>query len=114
MSKKSKQTKVLQDNVSEEQLVSAEQKTVQTQNVKQMADQKKKDKTKKKEKKPNVIGKKLKEVGSELKKVSWPSFSKVVKQTSVVFAVVLIFTAVLLGIDKLLGELFKLLISSLS
>lgn len=110
MSKKS--TNGLQEQTSSN--VVEDKATLQPQNVKQMADNKKKDKTKKKEKKPNVIGKKLKEVGSELKKVSWPSFSKVVKQTGVVFAVVLIFTAVLLGIDKLLGELFKLLISSLA
>ena len=101
MSKKSNQNEVV------------ENQTTPMENVKQVADKKKENK-KKKEKKPNVAKKKLKEIGSELKKVSWPSFSKVVKQTGVVFAVVLIFTAVLLGIDKLLGELFKLLISSLS
>ena len=51
-----------------------------------------------KNKKPNVfvrIGRKLKEVFSELKKVSWPSFDKIVKQTAVVLGVVLMFMIVL-------------------
>ncbi len=37
------------------------------------------------------IGRKLKEMWSELKSVSWPTFPKVVKQTGVVIAVVLVF-----------------------
>lgn len=111
MSKKSNQTKVAEEQKPSQTQAVGEKLTSQTQ---KQADTKKKDKFKKKEKKPNVVGKKLKEVGSELKKVSWPSFPKVVKQTGVVIAVVLIFTLVLLGVDKLLGELFKLLISGLS
>lgn len=46
------------------------------------------------EKKPNIfkrMGRKIKEVFSELKKVTWPSFGKVVKTTGVVIAVVLFF-----------------------
>ena len=75
----------------------------------------KKDKknTKKKEKKDNLFkktGKRLKETNSELKKVTWPKFGKVVKQTGVVISIVLIFAVVLLGIDKLLEFLFGLLI----
>ena len=57
-----------------------------------------------------TIGKKLNETRSELKKVTWPSFSKVVKQTGVVIGMVLIFTVVLFGIDQLLGFLFNLLV----
>ena len=34
---------------------------------------------------------KIKEVWSELKKITWPSFGKVLKQTGVVLAVVLVF-----------------------
>ena len=67
---------------------------------------------KKKEKKQNVLVKKVKEVLSELKKVSWPSFGKVVKQTGVVIAVVIIFTVILFGIERLLAFLFELLMSS--
>jgi preprotein translocase subunit SecE len=72
-----------------------------------------KKKAKKKDKKPSVIVKKTKEIGSELKKISWPSFAKVVKNTGVVLVVVLMFTLVLLGIDRLLFWLFYLLTSGL-
>ena len=67
-----------------------------------------------KNKKPNVFkrfGKKCKEVFSELKKVSWPSASKVVKQTGVVLGVVLVFAVLITLIDLGLGELLKLLTS---
>ncbi len=46
---------------------------------------------------------KAKETVSELKKVSWPSFGKVVKQTLVVLGMVIFFTVVLFAIDQLLG-----------
>ncbi len=65
-----------------------------------------------KNKKPNIfvrIGKKLKEVFSEIKKVSWPSFGKVVKQTGVVIGVVLFFMVIIILIDLGLSELLNLL-----
>lgn len=83
------------------------------QSVKELKDSKVKS-TKKKEKKPNLIVRKIKETGSELKKVSWPSFPTVVKKTGVVIAVVLIFLVIVFGIDRLLSILFDLLTSSLS
>ena len=58
---------------------------------------KKKDKAKK----PNKVAKALKDTGNELKKVSWPKFGTVVKQTGVVLVVVLVFTLVLFGFDRL-------------
>ncbi len=58
------------------------------------------------------IGKRIKETTSELKKVSWPTFGKVVKATSVVIVVVLFFTVVLFGIDYVLKLLFNLLTGS--
>ena len=58
---------------------------------------KKKDKAKK----PNKVAKALKDTGNELKKVSWPKFGSVVKQTGVVLVVVLVFTLVLFGFDRL-------------
>lgn len=64
------------------------------------------------EKKPNVfvrMGRKIKEVFSELKRVSWPSFGKVVKATCVVLVVVLIFTVVVTGINFGLQKLLELL-----
>ena len=54
---------------------------------------------------------KLKEAWSELKKVTWPGFSSVVKKTGVVIVVVLIFTVVIFGIDYLLGLLYNLFMS---
>ena len=63
-------------------------------------------------KKPNIfvrMGRKIKEVFSELKKVTWPSFGKVVKATGVVIAAVvaflIVFTAINYGLNTLLGLL---------
>ena len=55
------------------------------------------------------MGRKLKEVFSELKKVSWPSFNKIVKQTAVVLGVVLLFMIVITLMDLGLGALLQLL-----
>ena len=69
----------------------------------------KKDKKKKKEK--SNKSNKAKEMASELKKVTWPSFTTVLTKTGVVLAVVLFFFAVLFGIDYLLSLLYELLTS---
>ena len=73
-------------------------------------------KSKKAEKKPNFfvrIGRwfkeKFKGMWSELKKVTWPSFGKVVKNTGIVLVVVLIFGVVIAGIDVGLQALLNLL-----
>ena len=60
-----------------------------------------------KEKKPG-IGKKLKDTFSELKRVTWPTFPKVVKATGVVLVVVLIFTVIVTGINFGLQSLLDL------
>ncbi len=60
-------------------------------------------------KKPNKILKSLKDTNSELKKVTWPKFSQVVKQTGIVLVVVIIFTVVLFGLDRLCSWLTGLL-----
>lgn len=73
--------------------------------------QKEVKKTKKKNDKPNFfkrIGMKTKDVFSELKKVSWPSFSKVVKKTGIVLVVVLIFLIVITAFDYGLLQLLQL------
>ena len=60
-------------------------------------------------KKPNIfkrMGAKIKDVFSELKKVTWPTFPKVVKQTGVVLLVVVCFLVVITAFDF---GLFKLL-----
>ncbi len=64
-----------------------------------------------KDKKPNIFkrfGRKMKDVFSELKKVSWPTFPKVVKQTGVVIVVVLAFLVVITAFDFGLLNLLKL------
>ncbi len=62
-------------------------------------------------KKPNIfvrMGRKIKEVFSELKKVTWPSFPKVVKSTCVVLVLVLIFLVVVTGINYFMQWLLEL------
>ena len=54
------------------------------------------------------IGLKIRDVFSELKKVSWPSFAKVIKQTGIVLAVVLVFLVVIMLFDWGLMELLRL------
>jgi phosphoenolpyruvate carboxykinase (ATP) len=60
-----------------------------------------KNKKKDKVKKPNKIAQSLKNTGKELKKVTWPKFSEVVRQTGIVLAVVLVFAVVIFGFDRL-------------
>lgn len=71
----------------------------------------KKEKKVKKDGKPGFfkrIGIRIKESFSELKKVSWPTFAKVVKQTGVVLLVVAIFLVVIGAFDFGLLQLLKL------
>ena len=65
-------------------------------------------------KKPNIfvrMGRKLKETFSELKKVTWPTFPKVLKSTGVVLVVVLVFLVVVTGINFGLQALLDLVTS---
>lgn len=75
-------------------------------------DEKKKDAKKtKKDKKPGFfkrMGTRIKDTFSELKKVSWPTFPKVVKQTGVVIVVVLVFLVVITAFDFGLLQLLQL------
>ena len=62
-------------------------------------------------KKPNIfkrMGRKIKEIFSELKKVTWPTFGTTLKQLGVVIAVVLVFLVLITGGDSLLGWLVSL------
>lgn len=71
--------------------------------------------TKTKNKKPNWfrrVGAKFKETFSELKRVTWPSFTTVLKTTGVVLVIVFIFLVVVTGVDSLLGLLLKLISKS--
>ena len=46
---------------------------------------------------------------SELKKVSWPNFKTVLKNTGIVLVVVLFFAVIIYGFDALFGWLVSLL-----
>lgn len=62
-------------------------------------------------KKPNIFvraGRKLKETFSELKRVTWPSFPKVLKSTGVVLVVVLAFLVVVTAINYGLNALLDI------
>ena len=65
-----------------------------------------------KNKKPGIfkrIGAKFKDIFSELKKVSWPTFAKVLKETGIVLAVVLVFLVVITAFDVGLDSLLRLI-----
>ena len=62
--------------------------------------------------KPNIfvrMGRRLKETFSELKRVTWPTFPKVIKDTCVVLVVVAIFTVVVTAINYGLQELLQVI-----
>ncbi|MDE6966090.1 MAG: preprotein translocase subunit SecE [Clostridiales bacterium] len=72
-----------------------------------MADDKVKEKKEKKKKEPGRIRRWFKDFFSELKKVTWPSFSKVLKQTGVVLLVTIIFLLVMMAFDGLFGLFYR-------
>ncbi len=79
----------------------------------QADDSKKQKEVKKpnKNKKPNFfkrMGAKIKDIFLELKRVSWPKFPKIVKQTGIVLAVVLLFLVVITAFDYGLLQLLTL------
>jgi preprotein translocase subunit SecE len=91
-----------------EEKKTASGETVVTESAKKQKD----NKSNKKNKKPNVfrrIGGKFKDIFSELKKVNWPTFGKVVKQTGIVLAVVVIFLVVITAFDFALTKLLGLI-----
>lgn len=57
------------------------------------------------------IGEGFRKLKSELKKVTWPNFKDVLKQTSVVLFVTLVFLVVVGCIDLGLTEILKLLVA---
>ena len=93
--------------VEETQQVSVEKETTanevkaQEKAVKAKEDKKAQKQKKVKDKKPSKMAKRLKETSSELKKVTWPKFKTVLKQTGVVLAVTAAFLLVVFGIDRL-------------
>lgn len=81
------------------------EKVVDTKKVEVKETKNNKKQKKVKENKPNAVAKTM----SELKKVSWPSFKQVVKQTSVVIVVALVFLLVIFGLDRLCSWLIGLI-----
>lgn len=66
-------------------------------------------------KKPNIfkrMAKGWKEIVSELKKVTWPTFGKVLVQTGVVLVVVIFFLVVIGAFDFGLAKLLELLVGA--
>ena len=53
------------------------------------------------------LGRWFKSIFIELKKVTWPKMNTVVKQLFVVLGVTVAFLVLLIGIDSLLGVVFK-------
>ena len=67
--------------------------------------------TKKSSDKPNIfkrMGRGIKGIVSELKKVTWPKGKEVGKNTAVVLTVVVLFFVILFALDYVLGGLFGL------
>lgn len=92
------------ENVQDEQDVDHEEIVVEDESAN--VDQEKNLATKnEKSKRSTKIGRAF----SELKKVSWPGFGRVVKETLVVLSVTAIFLVVIIGIDQLLYLLYNLL-----
>ena len=59
------------------------------------------------------LGRWIKSIFSELKKVSWPKMNTVVKQTLIVLGVTAAFLILLIGVDYILGLGFDWLTSKL-
>lgn len=97
------------NKISQDSNVKAEEQ--KPQNKKQVAKEQAKVQKQKKQK-PKAQDKqkrsRTKETMSELKKVSWPSFGKTMKQTGMVISVVLIFVLLIIGIDQFLIWLLSL------
>ena len=118
MGKKNKKAKVAENPALENSAVenNAEVVVAEAEAKKEPAQSKKANKAEvkgkkkvKKEKKPNKLGRMFKETGSELKKVTWPTFKETLKKTGVVLAVVIFFGLVLFTFDYVLTVCSKLL-----
>ena len=100
--------------MSKDKNIPTEEKVVETKTGNKVVEVKAKDVNKKKKKdkvkQPSKLAKSLKDTGNELKKISWPSFKQVVKQTGIVLVVVLVFAVVLFGFERLCSWLAGLLI----
>ena len=110
MAKKNSNNAIEENEVNE---TSVSEEVVETKkNQKEQKPEKVKASKKKKAGKESAPKKsRLKETFGELKKVTWPSFGKAMKQTGMVLAIVLIFGVVVLGLDLLISFIINLLSS---
>ena len=60
------------------------------------------------------LGRKTRDMIAELKKVTWPTFPKVMKQTSIVLGVVIFFLFIIFAIDLGLSQLYRELIRAIT
>ena len=106
LEKKSKKEKSV-DNTKTSK--NSKEKDVKVKDTKEKISKETKNKSKNKKEKKS-LKKRCSEIWSELKKVSKPSFGKVVKNTCIVISVVIICTLLLFGVDRLFGWISQLLI----
>ena len=96
-------------NDADQEIVVEEPKAVVAESVVAKVDKTKSKKiTNHKKEKKEGLGKKAKAVVSELKKVTWPTFGELSKQTGIVLGFCLVFVVILLGLNSLFGWLFSL------
>ncbi len=100
--------KKVKENVAEVEVVTPDAENDSKAKKQDKANNNKKANKKAKKEKKAGLGQKMKESLSEIKKVSWPTFGKTVKQTGMVIGVVAVCTLLLFGVDRLLGWLFTL------
>ena len=100
--------KKVKENVAEVEVVTPDTENDSKAKKQDKANNNKKANKKVKKDKKAGLGQKMKESLSEIKKVSWPTFGKTVKQTGMVIGVVAVCTLLLFGVDRLLGWLFTL------
>ena len=72
-----------------------------------MAAEKVKNSKEKRPKEPGKVSRWFKDFFSELKKVTWPKFTEVLKQTGIVLLVTVIFLLVMMAFDALLGWFYR-------
>ena len=104
---KNNKKQVLNDVNAEEEVVQKAMENQESKKAKKEAKAQKKAKAVKAEPKKS----KIKETFGELKKVTWPSFGKAMKQTGMVLSLVLVFGVLVLGIDLLISFIINTLSS---
>ena len=104
---KNNKKEVLNDVNAEDEVVQKAMENQESKKAKKEAKAPKKAKAVKAEPKKS----KIKETFGELKKVTWPSFGKAMKQTGMVLSLVLVFGVLVLGIDLLISFIINTLSS---